>query len=63
MRWAGPVTHTGGTINAYGIFVGKPEEKLSPWRPMRRWEDNIKINLAEIVCESLDWIHMAHDRD
>jgi hypothetical protein len=29
--------------NAYKILVEKPEGKTSLGRPMRRWEDNIKI--------------------
>jgi hypothetical protein len=24
------------------------------------WEDNIKIDIGEIMWESLDWIHVAH---
>jgi hypothetical protein len=31
--------------------------------PKRRWEDNIKINLREIVFEDVDRIHLARDRD
>jgi hypothetical protein len=27
-----------------------------------RWEDNIKMYLQEIGCESLDWIRVAQDR-
>jgi len=29
----------------------------------RRWEDNIKIDLQEVGCGSLDWIEMAQNRD
>jgi hypothetical protein len=38
--------------NAYKILVGKPEGK----RPLERlrWEDNIKVDLKEIVCENDD---------
>jgi hypothetical protein len=28
---------------AYRVLVGKPEGKRSLGRPMRRWEDNIKL--------------------
>jgi hypothetical protein len=24
-----------------------------------RWEDNIKIDLKQISCEDVDWIHLA----
>jgi hypothetical protein len=32
-------------------------------RPRRRWEDNIRINLREIVWEGVDWINLAEDRN
>jgi hypothetical protein len=31
--------------NAYGILVGKLEEKIPLGRSRRRWEDNIKMDL------------------
>jgi hypothetical protein len=30
---------------------------------MRRWEDNIKIDLDEAGCEGVGWINQAQDRD
>jgi len=27
----------------------------------RRWEDNIKMNVAEISYEGVDWIHLPQD--
>jgi hypothetical protein len=33
------------------------------WRPRRRWEDNIKMDLREIGFGDVDWIHLAQDRD
>ena len=29
----------------------------------RRWEDNIKMDLQEVGCGSMDWIEPAQDRD
>jgi hypothetical protein len=29
---------------------------------MRRWEDNININLREVECDSVEWKQMARDR-
>jgi hypothetical protein len=35
-------------INAYKMFVGKPEMKKPLGRPRRRWEDSIKTDVKEI---------------
>jgi hypothetical protein len=43
--------------------MGKPEGKRPLGRPMRRWEDGIKMDLREIGCGSVDWIQLAQDRD
>ena len=49
--------------NTYSVLVGKPEGKrLSGWS-IRRWEDNIKVDLREVVCDPGDWIDLAKDRD
>jgi hypothetical protein len=53
----------GEVTNAYGILVGIPEEKRPFGRPRRRWEDNIRMDLREIVWVGVAWIHMAQDRD
>jgi hypothetical protein len=44
-------------------FGGKPEVKRPLGRPRRRWEDNIKGNLEEVGCGSMDWIELDQDRD
>jgi hypothetical protein len=44
------------------ILMGKREEKRPLWRPWRRWEDNIKMDLQEVGCGSTEWIELA-DRD
>jgi hypothetical protein len=43
--------------------VGKTEGKRPLGRPRCRWEDNIKVDLQEVVCESMEWIDLAKDRD
>ena len=43
--------------------MGKPDGKIPPGRPRRRWEDNIKMNLQEVGCTGMDCIEMAQDRD
>ena len=47
----------------YRVVVGKPEGKRPLGRPRRRWEDNIKMDLQEVVCEGMDWIKVVQDRD
>jgi len=43
--------------------VVKPERKRPLGRLMRRWEDNIKMNLQEVGCGGMDWIELAQDRE
>jgi hypothetical protein len=57
------VAPKGSMINAYKSLVGKPEGKRPLGRPVRRLEDNIRMDLREIRWESVDWIHLAQDRD
>jgi hypothetical protein len=47
----------------YRVLVVKPEGKKPLGRPRRRWEDNIKINLQEVVCGDMNWIGLAQERD
>ncbi|KAJ4451431.1 hypothetical protein ANN_02893 [Periplaneta americana] len=49
LRWAGHVEHMGGSRNAYTVLVGRPEGKRPLGRSRRRWEDNIKKDLNELV--------------
>ena len=60
----------GVTCSAYGerrrvyrVLVGKPEGQRPLGGPRRRWEDNIKIDLQELICGGMDWIELAQDRD
>jgi hypothetical protein len=62
-RWAGHVGRMGEKRNAYRIFVGKPEGMRRLGRPRRRWVDNIKMDLTEIVWDRVVWIDMVQDRD
>jgi hypothetical protein len=43
------------------LFVKKPEGKRPLGRPRRRWEDNIKLDLQEVVFGGMDWIGLAQD--
>ena len=43
--------------------MGKPEGKRPLGRQRHRWEDNIKMDLREVGCDSGDWIALAENRD
>jgi hypothetical protein len=46
----------------YRVFVGRPKGKGPLVRPMRMWEDNIKMDLREIGIDGSNWIRLAQDR-
>jgi hypothetical protein len=48
---------------AYRALVWKPEGRRPLGRPRRKWEDNIKMDLREVVWGGIDWIDLAQDRD
>ena len=43
--------------------MGKPEGKRPLGRRRRRWVDNIRMYLQEVVCGYTDRIGLAQDRD
>jgi hypothetical protein len=47
----------------YRVLVGKPGGKSPLGRPRRRWDYNVKIDLREVGCGSMDWIEVAQDRN
>jgi hypothetical protein len=40
--------------NTYRVLVGKPEGKKPVGRPRRRWDDDIKLELREIMLSGMD---------
>jgi hypothetical protein len=46
----------------YWVLVGQPEGKRPLGRPMRRGEDNIKMDIQEVGSGSMDWVELAEDR-
>jgi hypothetical protein len=52
----------GENRNVYRLLVGKPEGKRPLGRQRRRWMDNIKMDLLEILLNVVDCIGLAQDR-
>jgi len=44
----GVCSTNGESIGIYRDLVGKPEGNKPLGRPMRRWEENIKMDLQEV---------------
>ena len=63
MRWSGHAARMGERRGVYRVLMGRPEGKRPLGRPRRRWEDNIKVDLQEVGCGSMDWIDLAQDGD
>jgi hypothetical protein len=45
------------------VLVGKPERNTPLGTPRLRWEDEIRMDLRETGWGSVEWIHLAQDRD
>jgi hypothetical protein len=63
MRWAGHVARMGRGETCTGLWRRKPEGKRPLGRLRRRWDDNIKIDLQEVVCRGMELIELAQDMD
>jgi hypothetical protein len=63
MRRAENVACASEERKVYWVLVGKYEGKTMLGRSRRRWEDGIRMDLREIGWGSVEWIHLAHDRD
>jgi hypothetical protein len=59
--WTGHVTRMGEKRNTYNMLVWKPEAKRALGRPMRRREDNLRMNLMEIrwVWNGFVWLRIG----
>jgi hypothetical protein len=49
VRWAWLLARTGEGRDACRAVVGRPQGNIPLGRPRRRWEDNIRMDLQEIV--------------
>jgi hypothetical protein len=59
----GAYSTNGEKRNVYRLLVGKLEGKRPLGRPIRRWVDNIMMDLGEIIWSAADWIGLAQDRN
>ena len=62
-RWAGHVVRMEEGRSAFKILTGKPTGKRALGRPRRRWEDNIRMDLEEVVINGGNWVDSAQDRN
>jgi hypothetical protein len=53
--WAMYVARMGEMRDAYKILAERPDGRI--------WKENIRVDLREIWWETVDWIHLAWDRD
>ena len=49
--------------SAFKILTRKPSVKETLGRPMRRWEDNIRMDLEEIGVDAGNWVDSTQDRN
>jgi len=63
MRWTEHVARVREMRYTYNRLVGKSEGKRPLWRPKRRLDDNIRMDLGERGWEVVDWMDLAQDRD
>ena len=63
LRWAGHVARIEGGRSAFKILTGKSTGKRPLGKPRRRWEDNIRMDLEEIVISAWNWVDSAQDRN
>jgi len=51
------------TSCGYVGLAGETGGKETTGERSRRWVDNIKMDLQEVLCGYMDWIGLAQDRD
>jgi len=63
MRWAGHVARMGEDRGVHKVLVEMTEGKRPLGKPIRRWEDNIMMDLQEVERGRGYWMELAQDRD
>ena len=48
---------------SFDVLIDAPTGKRPLGRPRRRWEDNIRMYLEEIVINAGNWVDSAQDKD
>lgn len=44
---------------AYRVFVDRPDRNRQLGGQSCGWEENINVDIQEVGCEGVDWIHLA----
>ena len=57
------MARTGDRRREDKVLVRRPDGNRTFGKPVRRWEDNSKMNLRDVGWESMDWIDPAQNRD
>lgn len=55
------VTRIRNVRSAYS--VGRIEGERRFWRRRGKCNDNIRMDLNEVVCKGVDWIHLVQERN
>ena len=63
LKWAEHVARMGEGRSVFKILTSKPTGKRPLGRPMRRWEDNIRMDLEEKDINAVNWVDSVRDRD
>jgi hypothetical protein len=63
LRWVEYVTLMGVKRYAYIVLMGELEGKMPFRRSRHTWEGNMKMDIKEIVWETVDSSYLADDRD
>ena len=63
VRWAGHVAKMEEGRSTFKISTDTPIGKRPLGRPIRRLEDNIRMDSKEIFINTRNWVDSAQDRD
>jgi hypothetical protein len=53
------IAHT--QVNAYRILAGQPIDRETLRLHSHRRKNNIKMDLKNLMCEDMNWIHLAQN--